>query len=693
MNKTRIHDEIEDWMAGSLCKALSLEEQTCLEDHLAQCASCRILFQEEQKINSMLNTTFQKFQPDPYFEQRILNRFRNQTTRSGFSLIHWLSLLTQSRPVQAVCAVLLLAVMVKSGTVLTRENNGGPSIFTDDNALNNKSNGLHDAKRSVADKTAANIPEMKNASSALVEDAPASKSEAMPLAPIVAFDFPQAGRKATDLPARGRASDAIEKPTRMDQTVHKGSVETDATPEAAGLRLQQAQFGGKPEGSTNATICVDTRKLIRNASLTIEVAHFEKAIETITAIASEETGYVATQNSGRRVNGKSEGTIVIKVPSTHLDSFLQKLLPLGELKNQNIGVEDVTSAYFDTDARLRNSKRMEARLLEMLDKNTGKVSDLLQVEKELSRVREQIEQMQGQLKLYDSLTAYATVSILLSEKDLNQPAAFLLREHVNLSLFSKDVEKTFAEAKTEANAAKAQVIESRVDRNEGGQVSATLRLLFTPENADAAILHLKTLGRIQSFDSKTDRVARNGSGNSDSAAIERDKVELNLLIQRDVEGAVQQTSLEIKTDRVEEKSAEIKQTAVTDGIEIKSASFIRRLDGVEVSDLSFRMPMQKYQPFLSRIKGLGTVKNFTVNRNEDKASENSPAQISLQIFSQGNIVSEENSLFSTVRKTLTQGFNMFMWSLRMISVSVAFIAPWALSLGVIGWLIARYRNR
>ena len=106
------------------------------------------------------------------------------------------------------------------------------------------------------------------------------------------------------------------------------------------------------------------------------------------------------------------------------------------MKNQTLGTEDVTKAYFDTDARLRNAKRMEERLLEMLEKNTGKVSDLLQVEKELARVREQIEQMQGELKYYDALVQYATVTMSLAEKDSNEPAAFLLRETANLSLFS-----------------------------------------------------------------------------------------------------------------------------------------------------------------------------------------------------------------------------------------------------------------
>jgi len=670
MNKTRIHDEIEDWMSAALCEVISPEDKNCFEEHLAKCANCRTLFQEEQKINMLLNTTFAKVHPDPRFEQRILARFRNQTARSGFRLTQWLIELTQARPFQAACAVLLLAAMVKSGALLTGGSNGElmeQSVQQADRA------GLSDTP--MVNAAAARPSDLKGGSFGKSEiagkgQAPALRSPGAATALALNETDQQSGASGLSLMAAGVAP-----------------------PTPGGFTSEPSLLPGSSGVPTNTPAMVDARKLIRNASLTLEVVSCEKAQETITAIASEESGYIATQSSGRRVNGKSEGTIVVKVPPAQLDSFLKKLLPLGDLKNQNIATEDVTAAYFDTDARLRNSKRMETRLLEMLEKNTGKVSDLLQVEKELSRVRGEIEQMQGQLKLYDSLTAYATVTISLTEKDLNQPAAFLLREHANLSLFSKDVEKTFTEAKAVANAAKAQTIESRIERNSAGQISATLHLLFTPETADAAILRIKTLGRIQSFNSQTDRVARNGSGNSDSATIERDKVELNLVIQHDAESASQQTRLAVQTDRVEEKVAQIKQEAAMEGIEIKNVTFNRTSDGVEVSNLSFRMPLQKSPAFLAQIKKLGSVKDFTVNRNDDTALENSPAEIALQIFSQGNIVPEENGLLATVRKTLAQGVKTVMWSIQMICVSLAFIAPWGVILGGVIWFILRRRNR
>jgi len=78
----------------------------------------------------------------------------------------------------------------------------------------------------------------------------------------------------------------------------------------------------------------------------------------------------------------------------------------------------------------------------MLKKKSEDINDLLQVEKELARVRERIEQMQGELKFWDSQVQFATVTISLAEKDMEEPAAFLLKERAQLSLYSPTSKKS-----------------------------------------------------------------------------------------------------------------------------------------------------------------------------------------------------------------------------------------------------------
>ena len=343
---------------------------------------------------------------------------------------------------------------------------------------------------------------------------------------------------------------------------------------------------------------IDSRKLIRNAALDFEVASFEKALDTITQVAGEEQGYVFSQNSAKGPNGKLQGQVIVKVLPGNLDRFLLKLRLLGDMKNQTVSAQDVSKDYYDTEARIRNSQVTEARLIDMMKTRTGKVSDLLEVENEISRVRGEIEQMQGTLKVYDAQVQFATVAITLQEKDINQTAAYLLQEHAQLSLFSKDVEKAFAEAKGDAADAKSQTIESHLERDGAGHVVATLHLLIPPDTSDEAIIKLKAIGRIDHFDAQTQRVARDGNAYSDTAKVDRDKVELNLVIQQDAENAVQGTNISVQTDKVEEKTAQIKETAAAVGVEVKGAEFNRAQNGVEVSSMLLRMPVKKYAAFL-----------------------------------------------------------------------------------------------
>src|SRR5690348_14461355 len=236
--------------------------------------------------------------------------------------------------------------------------------------------------------------------------------------------------------------------------------------------------------------------MISMETVELEIISFDNDVQKITEIANEGRGYVATTRSDKQTNGKLSGEVVVKVLPENLDRFLQKIRGLGELKNQTLGTEDVTKAYFDTDARLKNAHVMEQRLIDMLKTKTGKVSDLLQVEKELGRVREEIEKMQGELKYWDSQVQFATVTISLSEKDMEEPAAFLLKERSQLALYAPDVEKIYNDIKALASQ-KVQITNAQLNRDYSGRVSAQLSMLIVPEESDAVIAKVKSLGRVE----------------------------------------------------------------------------------------------------------------------------------------------------------------------------------------------------
>src|SRR5256884_93938 len=461
-----------------------------------------------------------------------------------------------------------------------------------------------------------------------------------------------------------------------------------ATPQNL-ARAEQAE--AKP-GETPA-LAQANRKLIRNAAVQLEIVSFDDAVQKITALANEERGYVATTSSEKQANGKLRGTVVVKVLPENLDRFLQKVRGLGELKNQTLGTEDVTKAYLDTDARLKNAHVIEQRLVDMLKTKTGKVSDLLQVEKELGRVREDIEKMQGELKYWDSQVQFATVTVSLAEKEMEEPAAFLIKERSQLALYAPDVEKIYNDIKALASQ-KVQVTNAQLNRDYSGRVSATMSMLIAPEESDAVITRVKSLGRVENFQTQTERIAQGGSGMSENAKTKRDKVELNITISREEqEQAFQQTSLRIRTSSVDERAKDLRAVAEKQGGRVRSSTFSRDPNGRELANVWLRVPMKNYPTLMQSLDSLGKVENVTVQRQDRTGTQideaNAPADISIQVYSQGNIVSHESGLLATLRRTLAQSAGAIMWSLRMIGVAVAFLAPWVIALITAVWLTKR----
>ena len=138
---------------------------------------------------------------------------------------------------------------------------------------------------------------------------------------------------------------------RRRKAKRKSFAQAETRTESSQDQTFQPRKKRDPKPAETPPSALANRKLIRNATVELEIVSFDDAVQKITAIASDERGYVATTNSQKQANGKLRGEVVVKVLPENLDRFLQKIRKLGELKNQTLGTEDVTKAYFDTDAR------------------------------------------------------------------------------------------------------------------------------------------------------------------------------------------------------------------------------------------------------------------------------------------------------------------------------------------------------
>jgi hypothetical protein len=652
-----IHDEIDAWLAADLHGELSNNERSALHAHLLDCAGCRKTHKEIKTMNKILEETLAQEKPDPVFEQRMLTSFRRRVPeRSG--LVKLLVDLTHLRATQIATVAAVLLGLVQIGRMITGE------------PLNVPRAGERYADEGVA---APQPPESRP-----------SQAGTLARSDKVATGRPQDSALKAPPPPVAETRAKTESFAQAESTIvtesnvlpAEGAVTAEKAPPVdtyrANERIEQ----------TADQAALTNRKLIRNATVELEIVTFDNAVQKITAFANEEHGYVATTDSEKQANGKLRGQVIVKVLPENLDRFLQKIRSLGELKNQKLGTEDVTKAYFDTDARLKNAHVMEQRLIDMLKTKTGKVSDLLQVEKELSRVREEIEKMQGELKYWDSQVQFATVTISLAEKDMEEPAAFLLKERAQLALYAPEVEKIYNDVKALASP-KVQITNAQLNRDYSGRVSAQLNMLIAPEESNGVIGRVKGFGRVENFQTQTQRISQSGTGMSENAKTKRDKVELNITISREEqEQALQQTSLRIRTSSVDEKAKELRALADKQGGRIRSSAFSSDPNGRDVASVSLRVPMKNYHALMQSLDSLGRVENVRVQRQDRTDAQideaNAPAEVSIQVYSQGNIITEESGVLATLRRTLAQSAGAIAWSLRMIGVAIAFLAPWVI---------------
>ncbi|MFX3623289.1 MAG: DUF4349 domain-containing protein [Ectobacillus sp.] len=200
----------------------------------------------------------------------------------------------------------------------------------------------------------------------------------------------------------------------------------NASEEKAELQQETANNSSK-ENEQNPAI---NRKLIKNVSMEIETTNFKESVPKLESLVKQFNGYIESSTvTGASVQNEEQfpsrqATYTIRIPASQLDAYLNKAGSIGNILTKAITTEDVTDRYFDTEARIKSLKVQEERLLELL-KQSGSLKDIIELEKELSSVRYEIETLTTTLKKYDSLTEYSTVQLTLIEvediTDTSQP--------------------------------------------------------------------------------------------------------------------------------------------------------------------------------------------------------------------------------------------------------------------------------
>ncbi|MGI6575183.1 MAG: DUF4349 domain-containing protein [bacterium] len=194
-----------------------------------------------------------------------------------------------------------------------------------------------------------------------------------------------------------------------------GIMKSAAEPEEypiMGERIQEQRAMVMTEDAETEAVATE-RKIIQRAHLTLLVEDLDQGFDSILALAEANGGFI--EHSGTWENEQQRSSeLTLRVPVNYFSVVLSQIEELGRVERQELGGQDVTTEYVDIEARLRNFKRQEERFLEILER-ADTVEDILNIERELERVRGEIESLSARLKNLDNLTSLSTINVHLRQ--------------------------------------------------------------------------------------------------------------------------------------------------------------------------------------------------------------------------------------------------------------------------------------
>ena len=156
-------------------------------------------------------------------------------------------------------------------------------------------------------------------------------------------------------------------------------------------------------------------KVIRSGELRIQVRDVESAASRADSSVLQRGGLVADRQQSAGDNGKRTAHLVVRVPADRFGDLMLSLKSLGSVKSETVSQQDVTKAYFDLETRLSVKEQSLGRLRQLLATKAARLADVLDVEREITRVVEEVEQLKGERRFYDNRVAMSTIELTVFE--------------------------------------------------------------------------------------------------------------------------------------------------------------------------------------------------------------------------------------------------------------------------------------
>jgi len=155
---------------------------------------------------------------------------------------------------------------------------------------------------------------------------------------------------------------------------------------------------------------VKEQKLIKEGNIQFKTKDIDATRNAINQSVKKYKGYISNDNA-KSSETRITHSVEVRIPSIHFDKFLAEVSQTAEeIDDKNINIRDVTEEYLDIEARIKTKKELEKRYISLLAQ-AKTINEILSIEKELLKIREDIESIEGRLNYLKNKVTYSTLSI------------------------------------------------------------------------------------------------------------------------------------------------------------------------------------------------------------------------------------------------------------------------------------------
>src|ERR1700730_11938 len=200
------------------------------------------------------------------------------------------------------------------------------------------------------------------------------------------------------------------------RSVATSAEQTKMVKEQAQNRAVMRQVSLDDAVKSDSTTAAMERKIIRDADLTMEVPSTTETQRRVTSIAESHGGFVVTSEAKQREAAEPakrtlDIKLVVHVPSDQFGPALNEIEGLAtNLTQRNVNGQDITEEFIDLEARLKTQKALETQFLEIM-RQANKVTDALEVQRQIADVRTEIEKLEGRRRFIESRTSLSSITV------------------------------------------------------------------------------------------------------------------------------------------------------------------------------------------------------------------------------------------------------------------------------------------